>query len=56
MHPIYWFLCVIHDKMDHVKTTLPRFQVANKMISRLGELPITFISKIAHSHGNDRYM
>jgi hypothetical protein len=24
------FLCVIHDKMDHAKTTLPRFQMITK--------------------------
>jgi hypothetical protein len=30
------FLCIIHDKMDHVKTALPRLQVVNKMICGLG--------------------
>jgi len=32
------FLCVIHDKMDHSKTTFPRLQVKNTMVSRLGQL------------------
>jgi hypothetical protein len=30
------FLCVIHDKMDHSKTILPRLQVKNKMVFGLG--------------------
>jgi hypothetical protein len=34
------FLCIIHDKMDHSKTTLPRLQVKNKMVVGLGQLPI----------------
>ncbi len=49
------FLCVIHDKMDHVKTTLPRLQVANKMICGLGQLPIMLIGMIAHGHDDERY-
>ncbi len=49
------FLCIIHDKMDHAKTTLPRLQMCNKMIFGLGQLPITFIGMIEHSHGGERY-
>jgi hypothetical protein len=49
------FLCVIHDKMDHVKTTLPRLQVANKMICGLGQLPIMLMGMIVHGHGDERY-
>jgi hypothetical protein len=30
------FLCIIHDKMEHAKITLPRLQVCNKMIFGLG--------------------
>jgi hypothetical protein len=30
------FLCVIHDKMDHSKTTLLQLQMKNKMVSKLG--------------------
>jgi len=48
------FLCVIHDKMDHAKTTLPRLQVVNKMICGLGQLPIMLIGMIVH--GDDRYV
>jgi hypothetical protein len=50
------FLCVIHDKMDHAKTTLPRFQMTNKMIFGLGQLPITFIGMITHGHGDEGYV
>ncbi len=49
------FLCIIHEKMDRVKTILPRFQVTNKMIFGLGKLPIALINMIAHAHGNERY-
>jgi len=49
------FLCIIHDKMDHAKTTFSRLQVAKKMIWGLGQLPIMLTSMIAHGHGDERY-
>jgi hypothetical protein len=49
------FLCIIHDKMDHVKTALPRLQVCNKMIYGLGQLPITLIGMITHGHEDEKY-
>jgi hypothetical protein len=49
------FLCIIHDKMDHAKTTLPRLQVCNKMISRLEQLPITLMGMISHGHWDEKY-
>ncbi len=49
------FLCIIQDKMDNVKITLPRLQVANKMICGLGQLPIMLMGMIAHGHGDERY-
>jgi hypothetical protein len=36
--------------MDDVKTTLPRLQVANKIIFGLGQLPISLIGMITHDH------
>jgi len=42
-----------YDKMDHAKIALPRLQMCNKMISRLGQLPITLMSMIAHGHGDE---
>jgi hypothetical protein len=50
------FLCIIHDKMNHMKTIFPKFQLVNKMIFGLGKLPITLINMIAHGHGNERYV
>jgi len=38
-----------------VKTTLPKFQVANKMIFGVGQLLVTFTGMIAYGHGDDRY-
>ncbi len=49
------FLCIIHDKMDHAKTTFLRLQVCNKMIFGLGQLHITLTKMIAHGHGDERY-
>ncbi len=49
------FLCIIHDKMDHVKTALPRLQVYNKMIYGHGKFPITFIGMITHGHEDEKY-
>ncbi len=32
------FLCVIHHKMNHSKIALPRLEVKNKIVSKLGHL------------------
>jgi hypothetical protein len=37
------------------KTMLPSLQVCNKMISSLGQLPITLMGMIVHGHGDERY-
>jgi hypothetical protein len=50
------FLCVIHDKMGHFKTTLLSFQMKNKMVSKLGQLPITLIGMIIHGHGDEAFI
>jgi len=49
------FLCIIHDKMDHVKIALPTLQMCNEMIVGLGQLPITFMGMITYGHGDERY-
>jgi len=36
--------------MDHVKSTLPRLQVANEMNCGLRQLPITLMGMIPHGH------
>jgi hypothetical protein len=41
--------------MDHAKIALPRLQVCNKMISKLGQLPIILMGMIVHCHGDERY-
>ncbi len=49
------FLCIIHDKKDHAKTTLPRLQIYNKIIFGLGQLPVTLTGMIIHGHEDERY-
>jgi hypothetical protein len=49
------FLCVIHDKMEHFKTTLPLLQMRNKMMFGLGRLPMTLTRMIAHGHGDEAF-
>jgi hypothetical protein len=46
---------IICDKMDHSKTTLPRLQVKNKMVVRLGQLLIMLTIMIAHGHGDEPF-
>jgi hypothetical protein len=50
------FLCVIHDKMDHSKIALLRFQVKNNMVFGLGQLLMTLIRMIAHGHGDKTFI
>jgi len=50
-----YFLCVIYSKMDHSKITFPRLQVKNKMVSELGQLPMTLTRMIAHGHGDKTF-
>ncbi len=49
-------LCVIHDKMDQTKIALPRLQVKNKIVSRLGHLPMTLIGMITNGHGDRTFL
>ncbi len=49
------FPYIIHEKMDHAKTAFPRLQLCNKMIFRLGQLPITLMGMITHGHKDERY-
>ncbi len=50
------FLCVIHDKMDHSKTTIPRLEVKNKITRELGWLLVMLIGMIVHEHGDEAYI
>jgi len=49
------FLCIIHDKMEHLKTTLSKLQVKNKMVVGLGQLLITLTRMIAYGHGDEAF-
>jgi hypothetical protein len=49
------FLCIIHDKMDHTKTAIPRMQRITKATSRLGQIPISRTRMLTHEHGNGAY-
>ncbi len=48
-------MCIIHEKMDHTKTGLPRLQVKNKMVVRFSQLPIMLTKMIAHGHGDEAF-
>ncbi len=49
-------MCIIHDKMDHSKTALPRLHVKNKMNVGLDQLLITLTEMTIHEHGDDAFV
>jgi hypothetical protein len=49
------FLCIIHDKMDHLKAILPKLQMKNKMVVGFNQLPIMLIRMIAHGDGDEAF-
>jgi hypothetical protein len=49
------FLCIIHDKMDHMKTAIPRMQRHTKATAGLGQIPISLIGMLTHGHGDGAY-
>jgi len=48
-------LTIMHDKMDHAKTTSLVFSYKNKELDGLVKLPISIISMIAHGHNDVQY-
>jgi hypothetical protein len=48
-------LCIIHDKMDHSKTTSPCFASKTKSVDAYLKLPISVTGMIAHGHGDKKY-
>jgi len=48
-------LTIMHDKMDHAKTTSPVFSHKSKEIDGLVKLPLFGTGMIAHGHGDVRY-
>ena len=49
------FLCIIHDKMDHTKTAIPRMQRTTKATSGLGQIPISVTGMLTHGHDDGAY-
>jgi hypothetical protein len=48
-------LTIIHDKMDHSKTTSPHFSHKNKNTEAFMKLLVSVTGMIAHGHGDIRY-
>jgi len=42
--------------MDHSKIAIPRLEVKNKMMARLGQLLVTLIGMKVHGHGDEAYV
>ena len=49
------YVTIIHDKMDHSKTSSPHFSHKNKHMDSFMKLPISVTGMIAHGHGDIRY-
>ena len=49
------FLCIIRDKMDHTKSTIPRMQRSTKATCGLGQIPISVTGMLTHGHGDGAY-
>ena len=48
-------LCIIHDKMDHSKTTSPCFASKTKSLDAYLKLPIFVIGMIAHGYSDKKF-
>ena len=48
-------LTIIHDKMDHAKTTSPCFASKTKNMDVFMWLPIAILGMIAHGHEDARF-
>jgi len=48
-------LYIIHDKIDHSKTTLPHFSYKTKATDSFMRIPVAIMGMIAHSHDDTRY-
>jgi hypothetical protein len=48
-------LCIMHDKVDHSKTTSPCFASKNKAVDGLMKLPVSVTGMLAHGHGDKKY-
>ena len=48
-------MTIIHDKLNHSKTSFPHFSHKSKHMDSFMKLPISVTGMIAHSHGDVRY-
>ena len=48
-------ITIIHDKMDHSKTSSPHFSHKSKHMDSFMKLPVSVTGMIAHGHGDVRY-
>ena len=46
---------IIHDKMDHAKTTSPVFSFKTKHLDGLTKLPLSVTGMLTHGHGDVKY-
>ena len=48
-------MCIIHDKMDTVKTAIPCMRVTTKLTASLDQFPINVTGMVTHGHGDGAY-
>ena len=46
------YLCIIHDKMEHKKMTIPKLRVNSKDYANAYQLQVSLIGMITHGHGH----
>ena len=49
------YVCIIHDKMDQVKTYILRLEPHPKSLSRVMQLPISLTGMLVHGHKKIAY-
>ena len=49
-------MTIVHNKMDHSKTSSPHFSHKSKHMEFFMKLPISITGMIAHDHGDVRYV
>jgi hypothetical protein len=49
------FLYIIHDKMDHTKSAIPRMQRSTEATAGLGQILISVTGMLTHGHGDGAY-
>ena len=49
------YVCIIHDKMDQKKTTIPSLRITPKGVDSRYSLPIALVGMITHGHAEGNY-